>query len=71
MADVYSVMYITPKRVINQIKSAASFPFVPIWALTHASVHPFIRHFKFSHASAVLSAIVDLKSILSSDLSAA
>ena len=33
--------------------SAASFPSVPMWALTHASVHPFTRHFKFSNASAV------------------
>ena len=39
-------------------------------AFTHASVHPFTLHFKFSIASAVLSAIADLKSILSNDLSA-
>ena len=51
--------------------SAALFPFVPIWALTQASVHPFTLHFRFSNASAVLSAIDDLKSILSNDFSAA
>ena len=45
--------------------SAASFPAVPICAFTQAIVHPFVLHFRFSRASAVLSAIVDLKSMLS------
>ena len=49
--------------------SSASLPSVSIWALIHASVHHFTRHFRFSNASAVLSAIVDLKFMLSSDLS--
>ena len=51
--------------------SAASFPSVPIWALTQASVHPFTLLFKFYSASAVLRAMDDLKSILFSDFSAA
>ena len=44
--------------------SAASFPVVPMWAFTQAVGQPFVLHFRFSSASAVLSAIVDLKSIL-------
>ena len=51
--------------------SAASFPSVPICAFIHAMVHPLVLHFRFSKASAVLRAIVDLKSILSKDLRAA
>ena len=51
--------------------SAASFPVVPMWAFTQAIVQPFVLYFRFSSASNVLSAIVDLKSILSSALSAA
>ena len=34
-------------------------------------MHPLVLHFRFSRGSAVLSAIVALKSILSNDLSAA
>ena len=45
--------------------SIASFPSVPIWALTQASVQPFTRHSRFSTASAVLRAIIDLKMMLS------
>ena len=44
---------------------------VPICAFIHAIVHPLVLHFRFSRASAVLSAIVDLKSMLSFVLSAA
>ena len=51
-------------------KLAASLPGVPICAFTHAIVHPFVLHFRFSRVSAVLSAIVDLKSILSRAFSA-
>ena len=51
--------------------AAASFPAVPMWALIQAIVRPFTLHFRFSRASAVLSAIVDLKSIPSSVFSAA
>ena len=49
--------------------SAASFSSVPMWALTHARVHPHTLQFRFSNASAVFNAIADLKSILSSDFS--
>ena len=45
--------------------SAALLPSVPMCAFTHAIVHPLVLHLRFSSASAVFSAIVDLKSILS------
>ena len=44
--------------------SAASFPSVPIWALTQAIVHFLVSQDMFSYASAVFSAILDLSSML-------
>ena len=51
--------------------SAALFPSVPLCAFIYAIVHPLVLHFRFSRASAVLRAIVDLKSMLSRDFRAA
>ena len=44
--------------------SAASLPSVPMWALTKAILHFFVRRAMFSSASAVFRAVVELKSIL-------
>ena len=44
--------------------SAASLPVVPMCAFTHAIVQPFVLHLRFSRASAVFSAIVDLLSLI-------